>query len=368
MVASARVEMHMREEGYGEDVLFVYCWPEPISIQSCDYVARKVSHFHRKYPDEEEIIREKGLRFAPMFSFEFESGQDLLNEAITRFEKNELGPEDSESGIEDEEEGFEDAESDAGSYESDGIDDAEISETYSSSEDELVPNAVVDGDSEEDGEGEVVAVDEGGVPLGNFSSPEPESADGEAPEDDPSSPIMVARRPKRRIVDSDDDDSGDSEPSRKRARTGDAVVISDDDHDDDEAPRGASQRGQKSRRPRVISSDEESEVDDAPVAPAREESKGSNSSEDASEDDEEDEDEDDQPSRPKSFLANLRRDIAANRAAAPRADESSDESRTVNSDDSEDDEDEDDEDEHGLIDNMAMESDDGSGDEASEGW
>ena len=360
-VLSARVETYEKEPGYGEDLQWIYCWPDA-SVPSSDFVSESAGRFARMIdPWGTDEVKPQGVRFAPMVCFEFEAGERKLQKVIARFEANELRP-DGDDDEEDSESSDESSESSGGSYESEGIDDAEILETYSSSEDELIPDPVVSGDSGSEEE-DVIAVDAGGVPLGNFSSPEPDSEDNQQPDDDRSSPVIVARRPKRRIVDSDDEDSGDEEPSRKRARTGDALVISDDD-EEDEAPRTAAQRGQKSRRPRVISSDEESGSDDPAPAPHSEGDDTSESSEDA----DEDEDEDDEPPRPKSFLANLRRDIAADRAAAARHNESSDDSRTMSPDDSDDDDDEDEEDEDGLIDNMAMESDDGSGGDESEGW
>lgn len=228
--------------GLGEYAEWMYSWPDldAPNVNGAIEVSAHEDLYDWGIP--------KAIRFAPMVVFEFEGGMKKFRELCEYNERGVLAPE-SEDEDEDDEGTNSDSDDDENDYESEGIDDADIGSDHYSSEDELIPQALHEVDSEGDDEVvEITSPQEQAV--GNFSSPEPDSIS--EPED--IQPIITR---KRRVVEDSDDE--DAEPSTKRIRTG-AVVLSSDD--EDKKPQRS-----RSRQPQVVSSDSESssDEDDEPV-------------------------------------------------------------------------------------------------------
>ncbi|CAG9981973.1 unnamed protein product [Clonostachys byssicola] len=272
MMRHARVETFEEQPGVGEDLEWVYCWPDlnkywdETTRQIIDDFSNEVS---RRLTD---YLSTRGVKLAPMVCFEFEKAIEYFEELV---KKHDLGifPLDVEEESSDEED---EEEQESSEYESEGIDDNEIISNDSSSEDELIPNPISPGGSPDPGNFSSAEEDSDAV-VARFSSPEQDASDDE---EEGGHVELAVRIPKRRIVsDSEDEDVG---PSSKRVRTQAVVDVSSDE--EDEAPRGASQRSRAGRGTQVISSDSESgsENDDAQEDPEDDDSQSE------SEDDEED--------------------------------------------------------------------------------
>ncbi|CAF3479324.1 unnamed protein product [Fusarium graminearum] len=339
LVNHYRTETYERQPGLGEDLQFLWCWPD--LERHPDFAKYQINRdTWDNLPDRlGRSLEKRGIKAWPMVAFEFERG-------LRRFELLQtLGPDfgdDSDSDEEEDDDDDDDNGPDLDQYESDGIDDDEIVERYEDSDDEGISLAsgspaptrqihqISDDEDDEDGEG------------ANFSEPEPE------PE---SAPVQRGR--KRRVVsDSDDEEDDDVQPLTKRAR-----VIVDSDDEDDEPQVSQPERSQK--RPRTVVSDDEDDDDQGGVSRQDSDNGGDSSS---SEEESEESDEEDAPPAKLSLAERLR----LHREENPVDNEDSDDdasSRTAD-EDSEDEED-DDEERNPFMMGMADESD-GEGEDYDE--
>jgi hypothetical protein len=282
------------EPGLGEDLDYVYCWPDASSnavpIEEVEITRNfALDNSESGYdPDtvagsEIESTGTQRIPILPMIRFEFDSGLEKFNRLMHwRRHGGELDW-DSDTSSQ--------SESQTDEYESEGIDDDEIdSESHRSSEEDddlavvpLADDGFDGGDADEhesadfsgfyDSSGDgadheashELPVSE--YPVAAFSSPEPdpessplvlpgdsralysgsspmlESGGGSSPEISSSegSPVRIVSRPKRRLVSSDTEDDDDEGPSKKVGRPSKRiarVVVSDsedseDDKDDD---------------------------------------------------------------------------------------------------------------------------------------
>lgn len=339
LVNHYRTETYERQPGLGEDLQFLWCWPD--LERHPDFAKYQINRdTWDNLPDRlGRSLEKRGIKAWPMVAFEFERG-------LRRFELLQtLGPDfgdDSDSDEEDDDDDDDDDGPDLDQYESDGIDDDEIVERYEDSDDEGISLAsgspaptrqihqISDDEDDEDGEG------------ANFSEPEPE------PE---SAPVQRGR--KRRVVsDSDDEEDDDVQPLTKRAR-----VIVDSDDEDDEPQVSQPERSQK--RPRTVVSDDEDDDDQGGVSRQDSDNGGDSSS---SEEESEESDEEDAPPAKLSLAERLR----LHREENPVDNEDSDDdasSRTADEDS--EDEEEDDGERNPFMMGMADESD-GEGEDYDE--
>ncbi|KAH7259458.1 uncharacterized protein BKA55DRAFT_562572 [Fusarium redolens] len=274
-----QTQTYEKQPGLGEDLQFLWCWPD--LQRHPDFARFQIDRdTWDNLPDPlGSELEARGLKAWPMVAFEYERG-------LRRFELLQtLGPDlGDDSSDEDEEDDDDDGNNgpDLDQYESDGIDDDEIVETYDPSDEEGIslasgspppaPQEISD-DEDDDGAG------------ANFSSPEPE------PE---SAPVQRGR--KRRVVsDSDDEDEEDVEPTAKRART--RVVESEDEDDGPDVPQEHTRQ-----RSRAIISDDEDE-DDGGVS---KEPHASDSSSEESEEESDESDDEDAPPKKLSLAERLR--------------------------------------------------------------
>ncbi|KAF5235684.1 hypothetical protein FAUST_6915 [Fusarium austroamericanum] len=338
LVNHYRTETYERQPGLGEDLQFLWCWPDlERHPDFAKYQINRDTWDNLPYPLGGSL-EERGIKAWPMVAFEFERG-------LRRFELLQtLGPDFGDDSDSDEEEDDDDDENgpDLDQYESDGIDDDEIVERYEDSDDEGISLAsgspaparqihqISDDEDDEDGEG------------ANFSEPEPE------PE---SAPVQRGR--KRRVVsDSDDEEEDDVQPLTKRAR-----VIVDSDDEDDEPQVSQPERSQKRARP-VVSDDED---DDDQGGVSRQESDNREDSS-SSEEESEESDEEDAPPAKLSLAERLRLHREEN--PVDNKDSDDDASSRTADEDSEDEED-DDEERNPFMMGMADESD-GEGEDYDE--
>ncbi|KAF4121439.1 hypothetical protein GMORB2_1846 [Geosmithia morbida] len=233
------------EPGLGEDYDWIYCWPD--------------------------------LQNHPTFSWHHVSTYGAaIFERLLQDHDNGVGVEEADAmsaPSDDETDTLPDE------YESEGIDDDEIIEHESSSEDELVPRPISADESSDD---EGLAGQGDSETVGHFSSPEPES---ESEPDRGASSVgdqgRQFKRKRRRVLDDSDDDVSDGEASRpaKAAKTHKTITISDgednaEDEDEDEDDVRSRKYGRSRRRRQDnISSDDndddEDEKDDEPIKPGR---------------------------------------------------------------------------------------------------
>ncbi|KAF5645867.1 sarcoplasmic reticulum histidine-rich calcium-binding precursor [Fusarium tjaetaba] len=258
-----QTQTYEKQPGLGEDLQFLWCWPD--LQRHPDFATFQIDRdTWDNLPDPlGSELEQRGLKAWPMVAFEYERG-------LRRFELLQtLGPDlGDDTSDEDDDDDDDDGNNgpDLDEYESDGIDDDEIVETYDPSDEEGISLASgspppvaqeISDDEDDDGAG------------ANFSSPEPE------PEAAP-----VQRGRKRRVVsDSDDEDEEDVEPTTKRART--RIVESDDDEDDE--PEVQEQTQQRSRA--IVSDDEDEDEGGAHASdsPSEESEEESDNSEDEDE-------------------------------------------------------------------------------------
>ncbi|OIW22909.1 hypothetical protein CONLIGDRAFT_143996 [Coniochaeta ligniaria NRRL 30616] len=250
--------------GLGEDLDFIYCWPD-IASDAVPLEEHEIEAQTHANGDDRESGTDGatvGLRRIPVFpllQFDFGDAVDLFNRTM---EWRRSGGElewgyvtADDSGVETDE------------YESEGIDDNEIdadSQRSSEEEDDLavLPPSEDEDDSDEGGNGrdhnsiassdsEIGESEDGPsdlpphseYPVATFSSPEADlesssTLEGSEPQSSSSeeSPVRMVNRPKRRIVSSDVDDDSDGGPATmaerpsKRAR----VIMSDSEEDDED--------------------------------------------------------------------------------------------------------------------------------------
>ncbi|CAJ0550886.1 Ff.00g108160.m01.CDS01 [Fusarium sp. VM40] len=329
LVNHYQTQTYEKQPGLGEDLQFLWCWPD--LQRHPDFARFQINRdTWDNLPDPlGSTLERRGLKAWPMVAFEYERG-------LRRYEMLQtLGPDMGDDTSSEEEGDDEDDGSNLDEYESDGIDDNEILETYDDSDEEGISLAsgspapasrviheVSDDDDEEDEDGDVTGA---GTGVGaNFSSPEPE-------EEHESVPVQRGR--KRRVVsDSDDEDEEDVQPT-KRARTG-RVVESDDEDDEPEV----AQVDPPQKRSRTIISDDEDDDDASEQGGVSRQSDADDASDSQEDSEEESEESDDDAPPAKMSLAER---LRLHREENPVNNQDSDDdasSRTADAD-SEDDED-----------------------------
>ncbi|KAF4463979.1 sarcoplasmic reticulum histidine-rich calcium-binding precursor [Fusarium albosuccineum] len=284
-------QTYEKEPGYGEDLQFLYCWPDLDNHPDfAKYQIRREVWDNLPEPLDSVLEKELGVKAWPMVVFEYERG--LRKYEMLQTLGVDVNDDDSESSDESDGEEEDDDGPDLDAYESDGIDDDEIVEDeYESSDGEgitlhsgpLEPSHLDEDAASDDGSG------------AQFSSPEPETEQ----------PDPAPRGRKRRVVsDSDDESDDDVQPSNKRART-EQVVLSDSEDDEDPA---TSQARSQPRSARVVLSDDEDDAseEDAPKSQPDANSDASDQESDGSEDSEDDEDDEDAPPARLSLAERLR--------------------------------------------------------------
>ncbi|KAG5978492.1 hypothetical protein E4U55_006153 [Claviceps digitariae] len=376
------VETCEKSPGVGEDTQSLFCWPDVDRYR--DFADRAVPRLCP--PDLEE---KWGVEFRPIAEFEMREGLERYD----RLRQSKLIPclgdrynygdsEDSDEGsgsgsgsgdgnvdVVDSDDDTQDG-TNLDEYESEGIDDGEIIELESSSEDELLT-----GDSgrfsspelddaedmdEADAEPSQMSRKRKAIVL-DSDDEEEEEEEGEGDDNDEDEPRRKRARQSRSVLDSDDED----EPQRKRARQSRLVLDSDDEEDRENALQGdqsevevvLTRRVPKSARVMLISSDEDEE--DIQGGAGTPES-------DSQEEDEEDEDEDVIPTK---FSLAERLERARNDIPISSASEEDSEQPDEDSGGEEEDEDDEDEDEDGLLDAMAgEETEDDDEEEVEYAW
>ncbi|KAK1469751.1 hypothetical protein CMEL01_01518 [Colletotrichum melonis] len=319
LIHNYEIQQLRRNVDIGEDLHFVYCWPDLTQPQNREFALKKnlskdeiwIDLFTELFDMVEEgslhlksgeAERLEGVSYWPMQCFGWDAADRF--DAFRAKHGVADGDKPAADGSEDdkEEESGDDSEedsddsSDQNEYESEGIDDGSIhEESVDEDEDDLLIDTQQASDDEEGGGG---VSDYGGFspladedsmlfdgngprnPTAHWSSPEPESGEDNQPhggrrrrqiassdEDEESGEEEEAedsgRSTSRRgpVVISDDEDEGDEEqPSQPTSRRG-RVVLSDDDDDDEEeaAEKPAKPTG---RRARVLPSDDDDEDDD----------------------------------------------------------------------------------------------------------
>ncbi|KAF9772450.1 hypothetical protein IL306_009835 [Fusarium sp. DS 682] len=309
-----QTQTYEKQPGLGEDLQFLWCWPD--LERHPDFARFQIDRdTWDNLPDPlGSELEQRGLKAWPMVAFEYERG-------LRRYELLQtLGPDlGDDTSDEDEEDDDDDGNNgpDLDEYESDGIDDDEIVETYDPSDEEGIslasgsppPAPQEISDDEDDGAG------------ANFSSPEPEPEPESAP---------VQRGRKRRVVSDSDEDEEDVEPTAKRARTA-RVVESDEEDDEPEV-----QQDRSRQRPRAAVSDDEDEDDASEQGGVPKEPDASESSSEESEEESEESDDGDAPPKKLSLAERLR----LHRQENPIDNDSDDASSRTADEESEDDDEE----------------------------
>ncbi|KAF5566172.1 sarcoplasmic reticulum histidine-rich calcium-binding precursor [Fusarium napiforme] len=290
-----QTQTYEKQPGLGEDLQFLWCWPD--LQRHPDFARFQIDRdTWDNLPDPlGSELEQRGLKAWPMVAFEYERG-------LRRFELLQtLGPDlgDDTSDEDDDHDHDDDGNNgpDLDEYESDGIDDDEIVETYDPSDEEGISLA---SDSPPPVAQEISDDEDGDGAGANFSSPEPE------PEAAP-----VQRGRKRRVVSDSDDEDEDVEPTAKRART--RVV---DSEDEDDEP-----KEQTRQRSTAIMSDDEDE-DEGGVS---KEPHASESSSEESEEESDNSEDEDAPPKKLSLAERLR----LHRQENPVDDDSEASSRTA---------------------------------------
>ncbi|KAK0377448.1 hypothetical protein CLIM01_05176 [Colletotrichum limetticola] len=319
LIHNYEIQQLRRNVDIGEDLHFVYCWPDLTQPQNREFALKKnlskdeiwIDLFTELFDMVEEgslhlksgeAERLEGVSYWPMQCFGWDAADRF--DAFRAKHGVADGDKPAADGSEDdkEEESGDDSEedsddsSDQNEYESEGIDDGSIhEESVDEDEDDLLIDTQQASDDEEGGGGvsdyggfSPIAVEDSTLfdgngprnPTAHWSSPEPESGEdnqlhggrrrrqiassdedeesGEEEEAEDSGRSTSRRGP---VVISDDEDEGDEEqPSQPTSRRG-RVVLSDDDDDDEEeaAEKPAKPTG---RRARVLPSDDDDEDDD----------------------------------------------------------------------------------------------------------
>ncbi|KAI3542604.1 hypothetical protein CSPX01_06809 [Colletotrichum filicis] len=319
LIHNYEIQQLRRNVDIGEDLHFVYCWPDLTQPQNRDFALKKNLSKNEIWIDlftelfdmvEEGSLHLKSGEAERLEEVSYWPMQCFGWDAADRFDAFRAkhgvadGDKPAADGSEDdkEEESGDDSEedsddsSDQNEYESEGIDDGSIhEESVDEDEDDLLIDTQQASDDEEGGGGvsdyggfspladEDSTLFDGNCPrnsAAHWSSPEPESGEDNQPrggrrrrrtassdEDEESGEEEEAedsgRSTSRRgpVAISDDEDEGDEEqPSQPTSRRG-RVVLSDDEDDDEEeaAEKPAKPTG---RRARVLPSDDEDEDDD----------------------------------------------------------------------------------------------------------
>ncbi|KAF7562155.1 hypothetical protein G7046_g1993 [Stylonectria norvegica] len=246
------------EPGIGEDLEILYAWPDVYDHK--DFAKFQIPHDECQTIPEvlQKTLDETGAQAWPMAIFEFDRGMRRYRSLLDC----DPGADDHYSSDDNSQitRSTEESHTDLDAYESDGIDDDEIIEIHSSSDEEdevTLEHAFPRSAALLDHESHNTTGDE--ASEGNFSSPEAASEAGE-------DTTVSSRRRKRQIVsDSDDETEAQDRPVSKRARVA-RIVLSDSEGESE--PDGAREADHIVRRPRVLISDSEETLsgDDLPVA------------------------------------------------------------------------------------------------------
>ncbi|KAK6218415.1 hypothetical protein QIS74_06295 [Colletotrichum tabaci] len=302
----------------GEDLHFVYCWPDVDKhrvfaekhaglAEVYEAAMTEIAEIREEDPDfmdDEDVARLGEIDYWQLTCF----GWDAADRFEAWLAKHGVADGDMPAATEDDsdnnndEDGSEgsdesDDSSDQNEYESDGIDDATI-DGESGNEDEDDDDLLIDRRGESDDEEDGGASDFGGFsppkdedggmlidgspPAAHFSSPEPESGEGrpqtgrrrarqlasssgeesgEEEEETGKSGRGAGRRGPVVLSDDEDEEDVEERPSQSTSRRG-RVVLSDDDEDEGEETQGAKTARPAGRRARVLPSDDEDEDED----------------------------------------------------------------------------------------------------------
>ncbi|TIC90273.1 hypothetical protein CH35J_012024 [Colletotrichum higginsianum] len=303
----------------GEDLHFVYCWPD---VDKHRVFAEKHAGLAEVYEaamteiaeireedadfmDDEDVARLGEIDYWQLTCFGWDAADRfeawLAKHGVADGDIPAATEDDSDNNNNDEDgsEGSDESDdsSDQNEYESDGIDDATI-DGESGNEDEDDDDLLIDRRGESDDEEDGGASDFGGFspprdedggmlidgspPAAHFSSPEPESGEGRpqtgrrrarqvasssgeetGEEDEEAGNLGRGAGRRGPVVLSDDEDEEDVEerPSQSTSRRG-RVVLSDDDEDEGEETQGAKTARPAGRHARVLPSDDEDEDED----------------------------------------------------------------------------------------------------------
>ncbi|KAI9150345.1 hypothetical protein HJFPF1_10109 [Paramyrothecium foliicola] len=350
------VETFEESPGLGEDMQMVFCWPNVDEHRVFHELYRKTHDSLPQDLDQEELIS-MGIDPYPMAIFQFESGmaqyrelQEMLLSAPPDviLERNESSEEESSESEEEDE------------YESDGIDDGSIHENSESSEDEIIPDHISAGSGSPSNTGS----------PGQFSSPEPESAHRLETNESTSNGVSLhSRNLKRRIVSDSEDEEEQEEPKAKRARVARGAIV---DSSDDEVSVQAIQPQKRNRKRAVLSDSESSEGGADTGAKNLERPTGSSESEEEDDEEEQSAAEDrseEEEDKPRTTHMSLAERLRQHRKENPIPESEDEGSQTADERDSDEEsfDEEDSEIGGGLIDGMAVESDEDD-DEEGDGY
>ncbi|WYZ46634.1 hypothetical protein EsH8_IX_000859 [Colletotrichum jinshuiense] len=285
------VEQLQKDVRAGEDLHFVYCWPDlekhrefaekqaslaSVAASAMEEIA-EIRDEEPSFMDDEDVSRLSAIAYWQMTCFGWDAADRfeafLAKHGVTDGDLPAADDEEDEDGDGSSEDS--DDSSDQNEYESDGIDDATIDgESGGEDEDDLLVDTRLESDDEDGGtsafggfspqrdEDGGMMID-GGLPAAQFSSPEPES-NGDDESDDEEETGGPGRGGNRRgpVVISDDEDEveEDEKPSRIINRRGRVVLSDDEEEDEDEETAKPSRPA--GRRARVLPSDDEDEDED----------------------------------------------------------------------------------------------------------
>ncbi|KAG5949443.1 hypothetical protein E4U53_005883 [Claviceps sorghi] len=237
------METYEKSPGLGEDMQWLFCWPDPEGHpEFTRYLVPRLCSFEKE--------SELGVQVAVIVEFDGKDGVDFYDRLKAyNEEESDVVPADLRYITSIDTSHFTDDldyADDLDEYESEGIDDGDVLEPGDSTEDEddLLPGE-----------------------IGRFSSPE---SDGDEATDQADGELLP-RSPKRKatVLDSDEDDvdSGHG-PPRKRARQTRLVLDSDDEQereedaqpDESEVRASSTRRVRTSARAMLISSDDETKA------------------------------------------------------------------------------------------------------------
>ncbi|KAI1249695.1 hypothetical protein MGN70_009308 [Eutypa lata] len=251
------VQTEELQPGLGEDIEFLYCWPN---------LEKHLEYAEKEIPTDLRLGRnankadKPSIELWPVVLFSHEGGVQRYHRLREKALADPDAAWDSESSSE-----SDDGSSEENEYESDGIDDAPIDESdgFDEGDDDLVVQGSSD-DEVEGGsgfagfspQGDTMAFSGDVEPVGHFSSLEPESpkhgiSDDSDSDEEPARPV---KRPRRQVVSSDSENDSADEPvekaikqSRPPNRRAGRVVLSDSDNSDEDGDDGAQTKRKDSR-------------------------------------------------------------------------------------------------------------------------
>ncbi|KAH8666466.1 hypothetical protein BX600DRAFT_549539 [Xylariales sp. PMI_506] len=282
------VETEEESPGVGEDLQYMYCWPNP-SPSDDDSAAITVveSEFST---DNAGVVKEcNGWDVWPMIQFSFETGIRRYDR-IKRVDTTEGEWDEVYASSSDDSQEYESEENE---YESEGIDDATIDESDGSGDDEddlrVVHSSQNDIESLSEGgsagNGKVDGTSDNDLPAAAFSSLEPESPVAEEDSDSDGPPRRGVTRLKRKVL-SDSEDDDEVRESKRHAGRRARVVVSESE---DEAPAGDVLPGKAGKTSQLVESEDDDDEEE--------------DEEDEEEDEETEEEEEEEQERRKPSLA-----------------------------------------------------------------